>query len=131
MATPASLRRRTARSNVARSESRIFARGPEQLAGDSRKIRGTSPQGYRRGADGRTGRPREHDAREAPSTRLLAVDDDGDVVPGRGPGRGLDRGRAGLELHLEAAGVDRCVPGIAVALGVDAGHAVVVRRGLE
>src|SRR5689334_5931507 len=36
MATPCSLRRRTARSKLARSDSTIFARGPEQFAGDSK-----------------------------------------------------------------------------------------------
>src|SRR6188474_705834 len=38
-ATPCRLRRRTARSNAARSERSTFARGPEQLAGERRKMR--------------------------------------------------------------------------------------------
>src|SRR5262249_5224239 len=39
IAAPSPLRRRSARSNCARSDRTIFARRPEQLAGDSRKTR--------------------------------------------------------------------------------------------
>src|SRR5262249_39044629 len=48
IATPASLLSRSARSNCARSDNTILARGPEQFAGDKRNTRPDSPFDRRR-----------------------------------------------------------------------------------